>query len=273
MESSRSVVMITCRAWATPARRSTSRRVASPVTTASPSACASPSAVLLGSTTTIRSAVDPVVLQGLDRAAALGAVADHDHVVVHALPPSGDPEHLSSLGGQHLQRRPDQQDQERDPQRRDDEGVDQPGVLGERRDVAVAGRAEGDGRVVDRVDQVDLPGRVGVVDVAAPVDVHQRDRDGQDPHRQQQPPGQLPPRGALAGREPDTPTGLLLGDVGHAGECTARPPGLRPPGAAPRGRGATTRPGRPAPRSSRTARSRAGCPPGTPGRGSGRTGR
>ena len=53
--------MITWRAFAVPARRSTSRRVASPVTTAMPSACASPSAVLLGSTMMIDSLRVPLL--------------------------------------------------------------------------------------------------------------------------------------------------------------------------------------------------------------------
>ena len=60
LESSRSVVMMICRASATPARCSTSERVASPVTTASPSAWASETAWLPLSTTTIRSRSMPL---------------------------------------------------------------------------------------------------------------------------------------------------------------------------------------------------------------------
>ena len=60
-----------------------------------------------------------VVDQGVDGAAALGAVADDDDVLLlsHALPPPGDPEHLAALGGEHLQGGTDQQHQEGDAQR------------------------------------------------------------------------------------------------------------------------------------------------------------
>ena len=61
LESSRLVVMMTWLASPTPARRSTSRRVASPVTTARPSACASDIAVGLGSTTTMASRSCPLL--------------------------------------------------------------------------------------------------------------------------------------------------------------------------------------------------------------------
>ena len=108
-----------------------------------------------------RLAVLAVVDQGLDRAAALGAVADDDDVLAHLLPPPGDPEHLAALRGEHLEGGPDQQHQEGDAQRGDHERVDQPGVARDGRDVAVPGRAERDGRVVDRVDQVDRVVRSG----------------------------------------------------------------------------------------------------------------
>ena len=159
--------------------------------------------------------VDAVVDQGLDGAAALGAVADDDDVVVHGLPPAGDPEALASLGGEHLERRADQQHQEPDAQRREDEGVDEPGVRQDRRDVAVAGRAQRDGRVVDRVDQVDVARRVGVVAVAGPVEVDQRDGEGEERQRQQDAAGELPDRRPDDRREADDSTGLLGDDVRH----------------------------------------------------------
>ena len=59
-------------------------------------------------------AVLAVVDQRLDRAAALGAVADDDDVLSHVLPPPGDPEHLAALRGEHLQGGTDQQHQEGD---------------------------------------------------------------------------------------------------------------------------------------------------------------
>ena len=67
LESSRSVVMITWLASSTPARRSTSWRVASPVTTARPSACASWSAVGAGVDDDDRLAVLAVVDAGCRR--------------------------------------------------------------------------------------------------------------------------------------------------------------------------------------------------------------
>ena len=117
------------------------------------------------------------------------------------------------------------------PQRRDDERVDQPGRRRDRRDVAVAGGAQGDRRVVDRVDQAHRPRGVGVVAVAGPVEVDQRDREARDRHRQQQPAAQLPHRRARVRRQSDPSSGLLGGVVGHlanvpALECpsTARRP-------------------------------------------------
>ena len=98
------------------------------MTTASPSACASAIAAGARVDDHDRLAVLPVVDQGLDRAAALGAVADDDDVLSHVLPPAGDPEHLAALRGEHLEGGPDQQHQERDAERGDDERVDQPGA-------------------------------------------------------------------------------------------------------------------------------------------------
>ena len=81
--------------------------------------------MLPGSTTTTVSLVDAVADQGVDGTATLGAVADDDDVLVHLLPPPGDPELLAALGGEDLQGGADQQDQEGDPERRDHERVHQ----------------------------------------------------------------------------------------------------------------------------------------------------
>ena len=68
-------------------------------------------------------------------------------------------------------------------------------ACGHRRDVAVAGRAQRDRRVVDRVDQVDrVARRVVAVAVAVAVEVDQHHRADQDRDRQQQPAGRAPTR-------------------------------------------------------------------------------
>ena len=126
VESSRDVVMMT---WLGVADPGTAQHVASGGV-----ADDDGEAVVVGVLDRTRVGVDdddlvavlPVVHEGVDRAAALGAVADDHHVLVHLAPPSGDPELLPALGRQDLERRADQQDQEGDAQRRDDEGVDQP---------------------------------------------------------------------------------------------------------------------------------------------------
>ncbi len=79
---------------------------------------------------------EAVVDQRLDRAAALGAIADDHHVIGHPAPPPGNPELFAALGGEHLQGGPDQQHEEADAGGGDDEGVDQPGPLAHRGDDA-----------------------------------------------------------------------------------------------------------------------------------------
>ena len=88
-----------------------------------------------------------------DRRPALGAVADDDGVVAHSAPPSLDLQCLARLRGQRLDGGADQHDQERDPQRRDHQDVDQPGRRGERGDVAVAGGRQRHRRVVEAVQE------------------------------------------------------------------------------------------------------------------------
>ena len=91
---------------------------------------------------------------------------------------------------------------------RDHQGVDQPGLLRLRGDVAVAGRAERDGRVVERVEQRQVAAGVGVVVVALAVEVDEQDGAEEDRGGQEEPPPELPPR---------RPLGLREGDPPHAG--------------------------------------------------------
>ena len=85
-------------------------------------------------------------------AAPLGAVAADDDVVLHARPPAGDLELVAGTFGEHLDRGADEHEDEQEAHRCDDQRVGEPGRRRDRRDVAVAGRRERDGRVVQRVD-------------------------------------------------------------------------------------------------------------------------
>jgi hypothetical protein len=62
--------------------------------------------------------------QGADGVAPLGAVTADDDVLPHARGEPSGAELLPRAGGQSLERRPDQHDEEGDAQRRDDQGVD-----------------------------------------------------------------------------------------------------------------------------------------------------
>ena len=90
---------------------------------------------------------------GGDGRFALGAVADHDGVVAHFVPPTLNLPCLPGSLGEHLERRADQHGQERDPQRREDHGVHQTRGFGVRGDVAVAGRRQRHRREVDAVQE------------------------------------------------------------------------------------------------------------------------
>ena len=87
------------------------------------------------------------------RRPALGAVPDDDGVVAHSGPPSLDLQCLARLCGQGLDGGADQDDQERHPQRRDHQNVDQSRRRGDRGDVAVARCRQRHRGVVDAVQQ------------------------------------------------------------------------------------------------------------------------
>ena len=125
---------------------------------------------------------DPVADHRGDGGPALGAVADDDGVVAHAAPPSLDLECLPRLRGQRLDRGTDQHDQERHPQRRDHQDVDQPRRRGERGDVAVAGGRQRHRRVVQAVQERQRS--FVAVDVAVAVAVEVDDQHRGEQRRQ-----------------------------------------------------------------------------------------
>ena len=127
--------------------------------------------------TTICSASTPLAAEHRDGAAALRAVAADDGVVVQASPPGALAEGLPRALGQHLQRGADEQDEEEDPGRCDDDGRRQSCPRRDRRDVAVAGRGDRDGRVVQGVEEAHRR----PVQVAVPVPAEPGDeRDDED---------------------------------------------------------------------------------------------
>ena len=80
----------------------------------------------------------PVTTKSVDCAAALRAVADHDNVIAHFLPPLQVTDGAAALIGQHSDGGTDQQHQEADTHRGDEDRIQEPGVRGKRGDVAVA---------------------------------------------------------------------------------------------------------------------------------------
>ena len=129
--------MIALACWAL-ASRSTSESVALPRTVTSPALLARSRAAGSSSTTTMSAGAIVVADHRGDRRPALGAVPDDDGVVAHFAPPSLDLQCLARLRGERLDGGTDQDDQERHPQRRDHQNVDQPRRRGDRGDVAVA---------------------------------------------------------------------------------------------------------------------------------------
>ena len=115
-----------------PASRSTSDLLASPRTVTSPAALARSSEAWSVSTTTMSAGRDAVADHRGDGGPALGAVADDDGVVAHAVPPTLDLQSLPRRRGQRLDGGADQHDQEHHPQRGDHQDVDQTRRLGER---------------------------------------------------------------------------------------------------------------------------------------------
>lgn len=125
------------------------------------------------------------------------AVADHHGMVTKPLPPTPVQDHPPALMGEHLHRRPNQQHEEHDAQRRDEHGIHHPGVRCDRGDVPVAGRRDGHGGVVERIDQRDTA--VVTVGVGGSIDVDDGD-DGRDEtegqgHPKDQRAGGAPSRG------------------------------------------------------------------------------
>ncbi len=108
--------MIDLACWAL-ASRSTSESVALPRTVTRPALLARSSAAAFSSTTTMSAGGDLVADHRSGGGAALGAVADDDDVVAHSVPPSLDLVDLPRLCGQRFDRRTDEHDQERHPQR------------------------------------------------------------------------------------------------------------------------------------------------------------
>ena len=140
-------------------------------------------------------------LQRADGAAPLGAVTAHDDVLAHAGPPATDLELLPRARGERLESGSDEDEQERDAQRRDQQDVDQPRARRDRRDVAVAGGGEGDGRVVDRVEQGEADGVA--VPVAVAVEVDDRHGEGEDGGGDDDPAPHLAYRRLLGVGQPD----------------------------------------------------------------------
>ena len=154
--SSRSGATTTAAASRTPAASSADEALASATTPAWPARRASSAASARSSITTIASALDPVREERLDGGAALDAVAADDGVILQGPPPAL----LAVVGagalGQHLERRRHKDDEEQHAGRHHDEDVDEPGAVGHRRDVAVAGRRHADRAEVERVERADL---------------------------------------------------------------------------------------------------------------------
>ena len=200
--SSRLAATMTARARSTEARRSTSVRPGVADDPGQPDRVGLVDRPRLGVDDDDLVQRRPVGLQRADGAAALGAVAAHDDVLAHAGPPASDAELLARARGERLEGRPDQDEQEGDPQRRDHQDVDEPGAGGDRGDVAVAGGGEGDRRVVGRVEHRDLV--AAGVPVAVAVEVDDQDGQGQHDRRDDDPAQHLADGGLLLVGDPDT---------------------------------------------------------------------
>ena len=181
-ESSRLTATMTARARAISASRSTESLVDVPCTVAQARGGGVLDRVVLVLDDDDVLTRDPGLPQRAHGAAALGAVAADDDVVLHASPPASDVELVPRPFGEHLDRGADEHEDEQEPHRRDEQGVGEPGAPGDRRDVAVAGRGQRDGRVVERVDDRDRAVARVLVAVALdqdddPVDQHDGQRD------------------------------------------------------------------------------------------------
>jgi hypothetical protein len=142
--------------------------------------------------------------EGLGRGAALDAEAADDGVVAQSSPPDLLAVMDAGALGQHLERGAHQDDEEQDAGRRDQQRRDQARLVGDRRDVPVAGSRDAHGGVVEGVEQVER--RPVDVAITVPVGVgHERD-EGDQPDRDQDPPEQVAQRRVLAAREADVGT-------------------------------------------------------------------
>ena len=110
------------------------------------------------------------------RSATLDAVPDDDGVSLHALPPTLGAVLITAALREDLDGRAHEHDEEQEAQRRDDEDVGQPCLLGDRDDVAVARRRERDGGVVERVEPTDRSAVAVAIAGALDIDEHRRDR-------------------------------------------------------------------------------------------------
>src|SRR5690606_21435896 len=105
------------------------------------------------------------------RSPALGTVSADDHVILQRLSPAVDAGTGPILLGEQLQRRTDQDYQEKYAGRRHHQDIHQSGRAGDRSDVTVAGGGERDDGVVRAVQQVQLI--AGDVAVATSIEVDQ----------------------------------------------------------------------------------------------------
>ena len=151
-----------------------------------------------------RARIGPVRDQDRGGRAALGAEAADDGVVPQGPPPAGEPIGGPGPVGEDLQRGADEQDQEEDPSRGDDQGRHQARAVGHGPDVAVAGRRDAHGRVVEGVEEAD---RVVLgIDVPVPPDVGEHG-DEDDQRRARAPPGRRSSAGASPRRREARPAG------------------------------------------------------------------
>ena len=105
-------------------------------------------------------------------------------MVFHALPPAACADLVSCLASEYLDGRAHEHDEEDEAQGSDHQNVDDAGRLADRHDVAVAGRRETHGRVVEGVDPGDAAD-LSPVGVAVTFGVDDHGGDNQGAHRDQ----------------------------------------------------------------------------------------
>lgn len=119
------------------------------------------------------------------------AEARDDHMVFQILLDARHQPSVPSTSKHELIGGADEQQHHEDPDRSDDQRVEQAGALGHRRDIPIARRRDGDHREVDDVEEADL----AVVIVPQPGAVEPVDADGEREQRENRhhPPGDLGP--------------------------------------------------------------------------------